>query len=220
MFPSSISSEDIERLQFAEFPGQILVIDKKGKQYDDAIRYLQRQKIIGFDTETRPTFSAGQPRHEVALLQLSGSSKAFLFRTNMVEMDRRLCHILATPKIIKVGAAVNDDIRGLQRRQHFDANGFVDLQKIVSNWGINDKSVKKMSAIILEVRISKAQQLSNWEAEELTESQQKYASTDAWICREMYMKLYRTPMPDPAELATRREQELLQKESSGNNPTI
>ena len=107
-------------------------------------------------------------------------------------MHRRLCNILADPKIIKVGAAVHDDIRGLQKHRDFNAAGFVDLQKIVWEWGIRDKAVKKMAAIILGYRISKTQQLSNWEAEELSESQCKYAATDAWVCREMYLKLMKS----------------------------
>ena len=107
-------------------------------------------------------------------------------------MHRRLCSLLADPKIMKVGAAVHDDIRGLQKHRDFVAAGFVDLQKIVWEWGIRDKAVKKMAAIILGYRISKTQQLSNWEAETLSESQCKYAATDAWVCREMYLKLMKS----------------------------
>ena len=97
--------------------------------------------------------------------------------------------VLAAQNILKVGAASGDDVRGLQKIEGFTARGFVDLQKMVWEYGIKDKSVKKMSAIILGVRISKTQQLSNWEAETLSEAQCKYAATDAWICREMYLKL-------------------------------
>ena len=107
-------------------------------------------------------------------------------------MHRRLCNLLADEKIIKVGAAVHDDIRGLQKYRDFTPSSFVDLQKVVWEWGIRDKAVKKMSAIILGYRISKTQQLSNWEAETLTEAQCKYAATDAWVCREMYIKLMRS----------------------------
>ena len=106
-------------------------------------------------------------------------------------MHRRLCNLLADPKILKIGAAIHDDIRGLQRKHDFTPAGFVDLQKIVWEWGIRDKSVKKMAAIIMGIRISKTQQLSNWEAEILTEPQCKYAATDAWVCREMYIRLMR-----------------------------
>ena len=125
----------------------------------------------------------------MSLLQLSGAGKAFLFRIKSLGMHRKLCALLSNPKIIKVGAAVNDDIKGLQKYAMFDPASFVDLQKIVWEWGIRDKSVKKMAAIILGFKISKTQQLSNWEADELSESQIRYAATDAWVCREMFLKL-------------------------------
>lgn len=192
MYIESITPQEIEKLEYASFPGKIQVIDSVGADFNKAVTYLRSQKIIGFDTETRPCFAQNQPRYGVALLQLSGPGKAFLFRVNKMGMHRRLCNILADPKIIKVGAAVHDDIRGLQKRHDFVAAGFVDLQKIVWEWGIRDKAVKKMAAIILGCRISKTQQLSNWEAEELSESQCKYAATDAWVCREMYLKLMKS----------------------------
>lgn len=189
MFVKSVETEDIARLPLAAFEGHITVIDKPGKDFDHAIRYLKTKSIIGFDTESRPCFNAHQPHFGVALLQLSGAEKAFLFRVKTLGMQKSLCRILSDKNIIKVGAAVADDIKGLQNYRHFEPRGFVDLQKIVWEWGIKDKSVKKMSAIILGMRISKSQQLSNWEAESLSESQQKYAATDAWVCREMYKRL-------------------------------
>lgn len=198
MFKECITPQELEKLEYASFPGKIYVIDSVGAEFNRAIAYLRSQKIIGFDTETRPTFTPSQPRYGVALLQLSGPDKAFLFRVNSIGVHRRLCNLLASPKIIKVGAAIHDDIRGLQRLRDFRADGFVDLQKIVCEWGIRDKSVKKMAAIILGIRISKTQQLSNWEAEKLSDSQCMYAATDAWVCREMYLKLMRSernPLP-------------------------
>lgn len=192
MYIESITPQELEELEYASFPGKIQVIDSVGAEFNRAIAYLRSQKIIGFDTETRPCFAPNQPRYGVALLQLSGPEKAYLFRVNKIGMHRRLCNILADEKIIKVGAAVHDDIRGLQKHRDFKAGSFVDLQKIVWEWGIRDKSVKKMSAIILGFRISKTQQLSNWEAESLSESQCRYAATDAWVCREMYLILMRS----------------------------
>ena len=189
MFKESVTPQEIEKLEYASFPGKIYVIDSVGAEFNRAIAYLRSQKVIGFDTETRPTFSPQQPRYGVALLQLSGRDKAFLFRVNTIGMHRRLCNLLADARILKIGAAILDDIRGLQRKREFEPAGFVDLQKIVWEWGIRDKSVKKMAAIIMGARVSKTQQLSNWEAENLSESQQMYAATDAWVCREMYLKL-------------------------------
>ncbi len=189
MFKISISPEDIDKLPLGVFPGEIVVVDKPGLEYEKAIFYLRRQKILGFDTESRPVFSPGQRNNGVALLQLSGPKKAYLFRVQTLGMRRSLCALLASEKVIKVGAACLDDVRGLQRIHGFKAAGFVDLQKIAWEWGIRDKSVKKLAANILGCRISKAQQLSNWEASGLTEAQCKYAATDAWVCREMYLKL-------------------------------
>jgi ribonuclease D len=189
MFTESITPQELEKLEFASFPGKIIVIDSVGAEFNRAIAYLRSQKVIGFDTETRPTFSASQPHYNVSLLQLSGPDRAYLFRLNKIGMHRRLCNLLASEKVIKVGAAIHDDIRGLQKLRDFVPARFEDLQKMVWEWGIRDKAVKKMSAIILGFRISKTQQLSNWEAETLSESQCRYAATDAWVCREMYLKL-------------------------------
>jgi len=189
MYKISVSPEEIGALELASFPGIIEVIDTDGDAFHRALRYLKRQRVLGFDTETRPTFSPEQHANGTALLQLSGSGKAFLFRLKTLGLPRPLASILANPSIVKVGAATLDDVRGLQKLTKFSPKGFVDLQNIVWEYGIRDKSVKKMTAIILGVKISKAQQLSNWEAEHLSESQQRYAATDAWVCREMYLKL-------------------------------
>ena len=197
-------------MPLGSFPGKIQVIDKNGIDFVRAIAYLGTQRVIGFDTETRPVFSPGQHHNHVALLQLSGAERAYLFRVGTMGMRKLLCAIMANPRILKVGAAVHDDVRGLQYYQKFEAKGFIDLQKIAYEWGIRDKSVKKLAANILGVKISKSQQLSNWEAEELSPAQQMYAATDAWVCREMYLKLLKSekhpltpeelnpPQPQPA----------------------
>lgn len=202
MFVTSIRQEEIENLKNGAFEGEIHVIDSLGKEYNEAIRYLKNKEIIGFDTETKPCFSPGQNKSNTALLQLSGSTKAFLFRINKIGMDPKLCRILANDKIVKVGAAVNDDIRGLQKWNNFKPAGFIDLQKIVSEYGIRDKSVKKMAAIIMGIRISKTQQLSNWEAEQLSYAQQLYAATDAWVCREMFKVLSKSEKHPLIEIDT------------------
>ena len=189
MYKISISPEEIGALPLAAFPGEIVVIDAPDDDFFAAIRYLRRQKVLGFDTETRPTFSPDQPSSGTAILQLSGKEKAFLFRLKKLGLPKPLASVLASSRIIKVGAATGDDVKGLQKIASFQPRGFVDLQSKVWEYGIKDKSVKKMAAIILGVKISKAQQLSNWETEHLSESQMKYAATDAWICREMYSKL-------------------------------
>ena len=193
IFNPTISPEEIEKLKQAEFTGEIYVVDKLDYDFEVAIEYLRNQKVIGFDTETKPVFQANAKRNGVALLQLSGADKAFIFRLTSIGMPESLCRILATKKIAKVGAAVNEDIRGLLRYTTFTPKGFVDLQNIGVNWGIKEKSVRKMAAIILGMRVSKSQQLSNWEADELTHGQINYAAIDAWVCQQMYLKLLSTP---------------------------
>lgn len=189
MYKISISPEEIEALPLTSFPGEIIVVDKIGRKFWEALDYLKSQKVIGFDTETRPSFGPDAKHHKTALLQLSGEDRAYLFRLNKLMFIKKVYKVLADENIIKVGAATADDVHGLQKYVNFKSSSFVDLQRIVWEYGIRDKSVKKMAAIILGIRISKTQQLSNWEAEELSDAQKRYAATDAWVCREMYIKL-------------------------------
>jgi ribonuclease D len=189
IFKDTITPEELEKLPTAQFKGEILVVDSIDEKYDAAIDYLKTLKIIGFDTETKPTFVANSKRNKVALLQLAGRDKACIFRLHGIGMTEDLKKILSSSRIIKVGAAITDDIKALKVYAPFNARGFVDLQSIAENWGIQEKSVRKMAAIILGTRVSKSQQLSNWEAKELSEAQQTYAAVDAWVCQKMYLKL-------------------------------
>lgn len=196
-FSATIDAEAVSSLPLTLFEGPIMVIDGPGAEYDRAIRFLKRKKVIGFDTETRPVFTSHAPQNGVALLQLSSGHHAFLFRLHRMGLTDDLVEILSSSRILKIGASVHDDIRGLQKIYPFTAGGFIDLQKICGQWGIKDKSVKKMTAIIMGRRISKTQQLSNWEAPRLSDAQKIYAATDAWICREMYFKLLSTEKSAP-----------------------
>ena len=190
MYRISISPEEIDKLEPAGFTGRIKVIDSLGLEFIRAVAYLKRQKILGFDTESRPCFSSDQPHYGVSLLQLSGADRAYLFRIKLMGgIPKQLRNVLSDERILKVGAAVADDVRGLEKHHDFPPKGFIDLQKMVWEYGIKDKAVKKMAAIILGIRISKTQQLSNWEADKLSDAQKAYAATDAWVCREMYLKL-------------------------------
>lgn len=188
MFLPTITNETIETYPLATFQGPIHVVDT-GSAAQEAAAYLRRQEVLGFDTETKPAFKEHSPRYKTALLQLATREEAFLFHLHKIGLPPAIANILADPKIVKVGAAVHDDIKGLQQHRHYTARSFVDLQKMVEEYGINEKSVKKMAAIILDVKISKKQQLSNWEAYPLTPEQCQYAATDAYVCWMMYQKL-------------------------------
>jgi ribonuclease D len=163
------------------------VVDRE-EQIEAVCQDLASQSIIGFDTETRPSFKAGIT-NKVALLQLSTHERCYLIRLCRTKLHNALLKILSNPKIIKIGADVAGDLRSLHALRHFNERGFIDLQQMVSAWGIEEKSLRKMAAIVLGHRVSKAQRLSNWEATTLTPQQQMYAATDAWVCISIYEKL-------------------------------
>ncbi|MDR2448931.1 MAG: 3'-5' exonuclease domain-containing protein 2 [Prevotellaceae bacterium] len=172
------------------FEGKTIVVDNAEKCVN-AIAYLSKQKILGFDTETRPAFNRIESQtRKVALLQLSDDKRAYLFRLNKIGLPESICNLLADPKVIKIGAAIHDDIKTLQRLTPFLPNSFIDIQKVVEQYGIVQyKALKTLSELILNATISKSQRLSNWERPDLSDAQQRYAATDAWICREIYLKL-------------------------------
>ena len=187
VFQSTITNEQTAQLSPAHFDGKIIVVQNE-TQIEEACRDLASQRIIGFDTETRPSFKAGVT-NKVSLLQLSTQERCYLIRLNRVKLHSAILKILSNPNIIKIGADVAADMRSLHVLRNFKERGVLDLQKIVSAWGIEEKSLRKMSAIVLGERVSKAQRLSNWEANQLTPQQQIYAATDAWVCIEIYKHL-------------------------------
>lgn len=174
-----------------EFRGEIRIIEHE-RDIAAACKHLSEHSVIGFDTETRPSFRQGV-MFRVALLQLSSPTMCFLFRLNKIPLDKPILQLLEQKHILKIGADVAGDLRSLRQIRHFRDGGFIDLQTIASQWGIEEKSLRKMSAIVLGKRVSKAQRLSNWEATTLTDKQQLYAATDAWACIEIYNKLQHTP---------------------------
>jgi ribonuclease D len=187
MFTPSLSKDEILLLPLKSFEGEIIVIEDI-EQITKHIRALKKESILGFDTETRPSFQKGH-LNQVALLQLSTATKAYLFRINKIGLPSSLAAILANPSIIKVGAAIRDDLRILRKIKPFTESNFIDLQKYVQPFGIESIGVSSLTAIVLNFRISKSQQLSNWENETLVPAQMSYAATDAWVCREIYCKL-------------------------------
>ncbi len=187
---STISNDETSLLPAAQFGGEIVLVDSRSR-VAAACRELSLEPVIGFDTETRPSFKAGV-QYKVSLLQLSTPRRCYLFRLCRIPLEKELLRILESPTNIKVGAAVGGDIAALKRLRHFREAGFVDLQSIAPQWGIEEKSLRKLSAIVLGERVSKAQRLSNWEAAQLTPQQQMYAATDAWVCAQIYNELINT----------------------------
>jgi ribonuclease D len=186
-YQENITAEEIAMQELSWFKGEIIVVDNLNT-FNKVFPALLGNDLLGFDTETKPSFKKGQ-KNTVSLLQLSTDNIACLFRINKIGFPEGLIRLMSDPKVIKVGVAVRDDIKFLEKVKKFTPDGFVDLQSFVRGYGIQSSGLKKLTAIVLGFRISKRQQVTDWEAKELTEAQQIYAATDAWVCHQIYKKL-------------------------------
>lgn len=180
----TISKEELAVLPLAEYSGEVSVIDSED-QIRDAVADLEHSPIIGFDTETRPSFRRGQ-QHKVALLQLASPERCYLFRINMTGLHPLLISLLQNPSLLKVGCSIKDDFHSLNRLCPINPAGFVDLQQYVKDYRITDNSLARIYGILFGHRISKGQRLTNWEAERLTPAQINYAAFDAVACIRIY----------------------------------
>ncbi|HNT42551.1 MAG TPA: 3'-5' exonuclease [Tenuifilaceae bacterium] len=187
MFATSISNEEIAKLPRLVFEGETVVVSENN-HLERCLAELSNSRLVGFDTESRPSFKKGRS-NGISLLQLASSNLAAIIRVKSTGIPPALLTFLEDSSIIKVGAAIRDDLKGLKQIHTFTPRGFIDLQQVVTNYNIENVSVRKMAAIVLGGRVSKSQQLSNWEAPELTTQQVEYAATDAWVCREIYIRL-------------------------------
>lgn len=183
----AFDKKEIGALPVASFEGRIIIVQSETES-DKAVRYLLSQQILGIDTETRPSFRKGQI-HQVALLQVSTVDTCFLFRLNMIGITESIKRLLEDCSVIKVGLSLKDDMHQLSKRADFTPGMFIELQHEVKKIGIKDMSLQKIYANLFSKRISKGQQLSNWEADTLTPQQKAYAATDAWACIMIYNEL-------------------------------
>ncbi len=186
-WPIEIAKDTIPALPLLQFSGKVRLITNK-KSLEKAIETLKAAKVLGFDTETRPSFKKGQS-FSISLIQFSTNDEAFLIRLNRSEINPEICKILADPKIIKTGIALHDDIKGLQKLVPFEANGFVDLSDVGKHMKIKQLGLRNMAAMLLGGRVSKSAKLSNWNAPQLTQSQILYAATDAWVSLLLYQEM-------------------------------
>ena len=169
------------------FSGRIETVISENEA-ERAVKYLMKQPLLGFDTETRPAFTKGR-QYAVSLLQVSTLDVCFLFRLNRIDLPQCIIKLLEDKKITKVGLSWHDDLRALNQRKTFKAGSFIDLQDISKEMGIQDMSLQKLYANIFGEKISKGQRLSNWDADSLTEAQKLYAATDAWACIRLYEEM-------------------------------
>lgn len=187
IYRDKISNEEINRLPARQYEGEIILVeDEKGLRA--AVKFLHKENVLGFDTETRPVFSKGKSNLP-SILQLAASGRVYIFQFNKLPFGQSLADILESPAIIKTGVAVRDDIRELQRLYHFEPAGFVDLSQIAKQNHLQTHGLRNLAANFFELRIPKGARCSNWAAKTLTQKQLLYAATDAWIGRELYLAM-------------------------------
>lgn len=186
-FAQHIDKAVIQTLPVTFFEGEVIVVDKP-EMVADAAAYLRQHTVLGVDTEARPSFKRGV-HYPTALVQIATLERCYLFRLTHVGLPVEIAEIFANPNICKVGLAFKDDITGLRRRRDFKPANCVDLQSMVCKYGIMELGLQKIFAIIFGKKISKSQQLTNWENSHLTPEQARYASTDAWATLSIYLAL-------------------------------
>ena len=185
---SSVDKSYVSTLPRFVYEGKIVVVHSL-LETEHALHALYKTtNIVGIDTETRPAFRKGV-HHKVALLQVSSLDICFLFRLSMIGMPPSLVAFLEDSNMLKVGLSLKDDLAQLRQRHDFSPAGFLDLQPYAKEMGISDMSLQKLYANVFRYRISKSAQCSNWEAEELSETQKRYAATDAYTCLQLYQEL-------------------------------
>lgn len=184
---TTITKEEIKGLPVTAFNGRIITISTEAET-EKAVAYLSKFPRIGIDTETRPAFRKGVS-HKVALMQLSTEDTCFLLRLNYTGLTDSLTHLLENPAIEKVGLSLRDDFHGLRKWREFEPRSVIELQTVAKEYGIRDESLQKIYALLFGEKISKAQRLTNWESDTLTDSQKQYAAIDAWACYKIYNRL-------------------------------
>lgn len=187
MYASTISSEEINEMDLQRYEGKIHILTE-ASQIARAMKKISAERAVGFDTESKPAFRKGEV-NDVSLIQIATQKEVFLIRVNLTGLTPELLSFLENEKLLKIGVALRDDIKDLRRLHDFNPAGFIELNKMVTEIGIESNGLRKLTAIILGFRISKSAQISNWESEKLSDKQLSYAATDAWVCIEMYNEL-------------------------------
>jgi len=185
--PTSITKEEVADLPLFRFKGGVQVISND-HEASKAVDSLKAETVLGFDTESRPSFKKGVS-YPVALLQLSTKDKVYIFQLKKLKNLKDIFSVLADPQIIKAGVAIQDDVIGLKKLHFFEDKGFVELTQLTEVVGIINKGLRGLVGLLLKKRISKSIRVSNWAKDVLTDLQINYAATDAWVSRELYLVL-------------------------------
>lgn len=182
-----LTKDQINALPLIQYEGPVHFVTRP-EEVRRALETLGSQPVLGFDTETRPTFRSGQ-YHPPALLQLASPDCAYVFRLSTLPLGDGIIRLLASPDILKVGVAPQRDIRELKEVVPFEEAGVVDVATLARGCGIDAGGLRSLAAAVLGWRISKRYQTSNWGRRHLHPAQIRYAATDAWVSLQIYLAL-------------------------------
>ncbi len=188
-FAQRMTKEEINTCPIRRWEGVVHVI-RTPAELSRAVRALAEETILGFDTETRPAYHKGES-YLPSLLQLAGENAVYLFQLQHLGLPDSLCRILADPKVVKAGVSLAYDLRELHNLSRFKPAGFVDLGGLAKEAEIKNHGLRGLAAVLLGFRVAKGAQTSNWARDVLAPAQIQYAATDAWVGRELYLKLRR-----------------------------
>mgnify|MGYP003651397759 CR=1 FL=1 len=187
-FTKSITKQEIMELPLSGYKGKVVIASTE-ESIQKAMDEINEFNAVGFDTEARPTFKKGQVRY-ISLIQIGTPEKVYLLRIMQTGLLPCIIDFMENPEITKIGIGLDDDFNLLNNLKTFNHQGFLDLNKKFVEIGAENIGARNLAGMIMGIRISKSAQTSNWELEQLTEKQIRYAATDAWICLEIYEKLY------------------------------
>ena len=126
--------------------------------------------------------------HAPALAQIATGSAVYLFQFSRMDFSSALAEVFGNEHVIKAGIALDRDLVDLRKLFPFEARNFLDLGDVAKRQGMKQTGVRNLTGLFLGGRITKSMQTSNWAQPRLTEKQLRYAATDAWVCRELYVK--------------------------------
>jgi ribonuclease D len=181
-----ISREAMLELPIRRYEGEIRLVES-AQALERAAADIFQEEALGFDTETRPAFRKGES-HPPALAQVATARAVYLFPLQRLDFSATLGEMLAEKAIVKAGVALADDLRQLQGLFAFEPAAVTDLGHVAKRHGLKQSGVRNLAGIFLRARITKGAKTTNWAARHLTQQQMTYAATDAWICRELYLR--------------------------------
>jgi ribonuclease D len=184
--PRVISREDMARLPIRRYEGRVCTVETP-HELEQAAADLRSETAVGLDTETRPAFRKGE-HHLPALVQVATARAVYLFPLRHREVFPVLAELLSQARIVKAGVSLADDLRALKRVFPFEEKSILDLGRVARSAGLGQTGVRNLAGMFLGFRIPKGTKTSNWARRDLSSAQIAYAATDAWACRELYLK--------------------------------